>query len=324
MPAVSVARSRRGETRMTKARCVRWLMPSVVALLSLLGFAGLAGADAAIAQAPLDPARVRWAQLEYRASKFLITLSTQINLTVLSAAEAKRALVEPKQGVGLQPTAPQVYRMDLATDLFGQKTAVQLWLDGNAAALQRTVLNTGRKHRYRNFRFTQSGTYSLKRYPRPGEESAAWQNWSEVTEDFYSHGEPARRLVITETGALLYILSASKLEKLGDELTFHVFTNDAIAVVHATVRGHRNLMTNYELIAAEGSRRISGMADLLHIALNVRPLDPSQAMEEPDFMALKGDLDLYLDPASRLVVQLSGKAEVVGALDIKLRKAVLR
>lgn len=309
---------------MIKSRCARLMTMGVVPLVMLLGFGGFAVADTATAQAQLDPSRVRWAQLEYRASKFLITLSTQINLTVLSAAEAKQAFIEPQQGAGLQPAGLQVYRIDLATNLFGQNTAVQLWLDANAAALQRTVLNTGRKHRYRNFRFTQAGTYSLKRYPRPGEESSAWQNWSEVTEDFYPHGEAARRLVITETGALLYILSASKLEKPGDELTFHVFTNDAIAVVRAQVRGYHSLMTNYELITAEGARQITGMADLLRISLNVHPLDPSQAMEEPDFMALKGALDLYLDPVSRLVVQLSGKAEVVGSLDIKLRKAVLR
>lgn len=293
-------------------------------IVMLLGLIGSALADTAPVQASLDPSRVRWAQLEYRASKFLVTLETQIMLTRLGAAEAKQALIAPTLGGGLQPAGPEVYRIDLATDLFGQNTSVQLWLDANAAALQRTVLNTGRKHRYRNFRFTETGTYSLKRYPRPGEESSSWQRWGEVTEDYYPHGEAARGLIITETGALHYILSASKLEKPGDWLTFHVFTSEVIAVVRAEVRGYSRLMTNYERITSKESRRVSGLMDVLHISLNVKPFDPARTMEQPDFMALKGDLDLYLDPKDRLVIQLSGKAEVVGSLDIKLRKAVLR
>lgn len=305
-------------SRMIKARCATLMTMGARIVVLLLALTGAAAADR------LDPARVRWTQLEYRASKFLITLGTQITLTTLRPAEAKPALLEPGQGIALLPAGPQVYRIDLATDIFGQNTSVQLWLDPNAAALQRTVLNTGRKHRYRNFRFTQSGTYSLKRYPKPGEEGSSWQNWSDVTEDFYPHGEAARGLVITETGALLYIMSASRLEKPGDRLTFHVFSSDALAVVQAQVRGYSRLMANYEVVSPEGSRRSDGLIDALHIALHVSPLDPARSMEAPDFMALKGDLDLYLDPANRLVVQLSGKAEVVGSLDIKLRKVVLR
>lgn len=308
---------------MIKARCT--LLSAMAAWKGILLFFALMGtAVADVAPDPLDPSRVRWTQLEYRASKFLITLSTQISLTTLSAAEAKPALLPPGQGVPLQPAGAQVYRIDLATNLFGQNTTVQLWLEPNAAALQRTVLNTGRKHRYRNFRYTQTGTYSLKRYPKPGEERSSWQSWSDVTEDFYPHGEAARGLVITETGALLYIMSASKLEKPGDQLVFHVFTGDALGVVRAQVRGMRRLMANYEMVLPEGARRNDGLVDALHISLNVKPLDPARGMEEPDFMALKGDLDLYLDPVNRLVLQLSGNAEVVGSLDIKLRRAVLR
>lgn len=309
-------------SRMIKARCtILSTMPVWIAIV-FVALTGIASADAA--PDPLDPSRVRWTQLEYRASKFLITLSTQISLTTLSAAEAKQALLPPGQGVALQPSGSQVYRVDLTTNIFGQNTSVQLWLEPNAAALQRTVLNTGRKHRYRNFRYTQTGTYSLKRYPKPGEERSSWQSWSDVTEDFYPHGEAARGLVITETSALLYIMSASQLEKPGDELVFHVFTNDALAIVRARVRGVSRLMANYEWIKPEAAGRSDGMIDALQISLNVKPLDPSRGMEAPDFMALKGDLELYLDPASRLVLQLSGKAEVVGALDIKLRKAVMR
>ena len=39
-----------------------------------------------------------------------------------------------------------------------------------------------------------------------------------------------------------------------------------------------------------------------------------------DFLGLKGDIDLYMDPATRVLVQVSGKADYIGRTDIKLKE----
>ena len=51
--------------------------------------------------------------------------------------------------------------------------------------------------------------------------------------------------------------------------------------------------------------------------MNAIPVDPAGA-DEFDFLGLKGDIDLYLDPDNRVLVQISGKADVIGHTDIKL------
>ena len=40
-----------------------------------------------------------------------------------------------------------------------------------------------------------------------------------------------------------------------------------------------------------------------------------------DFLGLKGDIDLYLDPKTRVLVQISGTVDIVGYTDILLREA---
>ena len=49
-------------------------------------------------------------------------------------------------------------------------------------------------------------------------------------------------------------------------------------------------------------------------------IDPA-ADGDFEFLGLKGDIDLYLDPKTRVLVQISGSLDIVGYTDILLRSA---
>ena len=55
--------------------------------------------------------------------------------------------------------------------------------------------------------------------------------------------------------------------------------------------------------------------------MNAVPIDPSEG-DKFDFLGLKGDIHLYMDPVTRVLLQISGKADIIGHTDITLKEVV--
>jgi hypothetical protein len=53
--------------------------------------------------------------------------------------------------------------------------------------------------------------------------------------------------------------------------------------------------------------------------MNAVPIDPSEK-DDFEFLGMKGDIDLYIDPDTRVLVQISGNADIIGYTDIKLKE----
>lgn len=287
----------------------------------LLGFC-LLSFLAASAHAGQDPvADFRPATLDYRASKLFISAQTQIQQQVISAEQARQQLLSPPEGTALEPAGGNVIKQRLVTEVLGLRSEIDVWLNPDASILQRTSLSSGRKHRYRAYRYTPHGAYSLRLQPANDREAKTHHNnWSRRKETFFDLGQNRGQSAFSEPEALFYLIAVARLSQPGDSLTLPVFDNDRIVLIKVSVIAEEPLRVDFDEIKDGASRRISGTIPTLKARLVATAADPGADGEEFSFLGYKGDVDLYIDPQRRVIVQLSGAYDFLGQVDIRLQR----
>lgn len=289
-----------------------------VALLALLFSLAWTGPGVAAGTA----AAVPWTQIEYAARKFALSTEAQIALSRLPRDQALTQLLAPGEGIGLQPQDPAILLMSVTNSFLGQDSRIQFWFNPDGSTLQRTTVYSGRRLWYRTYRYTETGVYSLKRRPRSGEEKLAAERWTDTAKNFYPYNQVAAAPMITSSEALFYLLSVSNLAKPGDELLLHAFTKTGVAVVRLRGEAFTTVAAEFAEQTAGRTIHVDGDVDVLRIALTARPLQRDQPVEDLNLLGLRGNAELYFDATRRIILQLSGEADVVGDLDIKLRRVV--
>lgn len=272
----------------------------------------------------LDASRVQWSQLEYRASILFMGLDATVELHELPHVPADEIVPLPDDAKGIAPASPSFFRLNINSTFLKQNNRNQLWFNPDGTALQRASLSTGNKLRYRSYRFAETGAYSLKRHPRSGEEKKPFQQWTDTAEDFYPYDATKQPLAITDSQALLYIASAAQLQQPGDSLSFAVFTKTGLGKATLTAQQRINLRVDFDEVTKQGLNSINGNVEVLKCTLTVSPLNSNDPVEDFDLLGLSGDLEIYLEPRRGIILQLSGRAKVIGSLDIKLQRAVLK
>jgi len=269
----------------------------------------------------LDPSRVKWTGLEYKMYVVFFAMNIKTQLKHISQATSKAALITPKEDEGKMPKADPTYRIDLETKIMGRNSFISLWFDPDGTAFQRTQTDTGKKQREKTYRITQNGYYSRQAKPRENEKNLTPDKWTDIGEGRNKFNKfPPAGAVIAEPTALYYLVSASPLNKPGDKFQEFIFTKHGIYQLNLRAVDYQNIEANYK--SNEGGKNKKVWNDeykTLHVTMNAVPIDPAGA-DEFDFLGLKGDIDLYLDPDSRVLVQISGKADYVGHTDIKLKE----
>lgn len=271
--------------------------------------------------ARLDPSRVKWTSLYYKTYILFFSMKIKASLTQIPLASSKKALLTPKEGQGTMPKLDPTYRIDLDTKILGRKSFISLWFDPDGSAFQRTQTDTGSKQRVKTYRILQNGFYSREVKPKENEQALPPNKWTQL-----GHGAktfkklPSAGSVITEPTALYYLVSASSLNKPGDKFQEYIFTKHGIYQLNLHAVDYKKIEVYYA--SREGGKKRSISDDeynTLHIRMNAVPIDPSEK-DDFDFLGMKGDIDLYIDPDTRVLVQISGKADVVGYTDIMLQE----
>ena len=274
-----------------------------------------------LAQDPgLDPSRVEWTGLSYKTRVLFFGMNIEVKLNQISLATSRAALLEPKGGEGTMPQTDPTYRIDLGTRILGRNSFISLWFDPDGAAFQRTQTDTGKKQRVKTYRVLKNGYYSRQAKPTENEKKLAPRMWTDIGEGKNTFNKlPPTGTIITEPTALYYLVSASPLEKPGDKFEQYIFTKHGIYLLDLQAVDYRNIKVKFE--SHQSTRNETVVNDdfsVLHIRLNGVPIDPA-AQDDFDLLGLKGDIDLYMDPESRVLVQISGKIDIVGYTDIRLK-----
>jgi hypothetical protein len=270
----------------------------------------------------LDPSRVKWKSLDYKTHIVFFGMKIKVQMNQISLATSKAALLTPKQGEGAMPQADPTYRLDMATGILGRNSFISLWFDPDGTAFQRTQTDTGKKHRVKTYRILQNGYYSFQAKPKENEKELPADKWSDIGEGNNKFNSlPPAGTVITEPTALFYLVSASPLNKPGDKFQQYIFTKHGIYQVDLHAVDYQKLEVNFKSNQSGKKRSIyNDEFKALHIRMTGIPIDPA-AQGDFEFLGLKGDIDLYLDPETRVLVQISGSLDIVGYTDIVLRSA---
>ncbi len=287
---------------------------------------------ATVASATYDPANVTWSKLELEASKLFLTARSEVELDCRPSSSALGELLDSRlltaladgKGRGLTPRGPQSGVLDIRSRILKRKSDVRFWFDpDDGRALQRSSHDRSKKRlRHRTYRYTQGGVLSHTLTPRNGEGNQPPTGWSQVDAKHFDF-EPLGESSVTEAAGLLYLIPAGEFHSPGDRERLRVFTRGKVREVDVAVAGKERLGVEYvEAKAGGGERPVDGSIDALRVTIRAR----AEGGSDSDFklLGLSGDIDIHLEPRTRVPLLITGKVDVLGTVRLRLRRVVLR
>lgn len=324
------------QLKVSRMRATFYLMPVLLAA-------------SAVTSAAYQPENVPWSRLEFQTKKFLLTASSEVELSGRPSLEAITELLDPvsltagqgRRGdevLGLEPRGDESYRIDIRTRILSRKSRIRFWFDpGDARALQRSSHDVSKKRlRHRTYRYTRGGVFSHTRTPLAGEADRPYTDWNRV-DDLYvafpsgmiepvaatNHGYTRRVGAVTEPAGLLYLVPAGNFHAVGDKDQIHVFSRGKVREVDVVVIGKERLDVDYLERSESGERQIRGRVETLRIGVRPR-VGAGQERSDFKLLGLEGDIDIFIDPKTRVPLLVTGKIPVVGGVRLRLRRAVMR
>jgi len=284
-------------------------------------------------QIKLDPKRVPWTRLSYRIKNFSAEVNVQVQLKSLPAAEIESGLIASPRGVPIKVWRPESNRITvhyIVDSIFKSpvKTINRVWFNPkDATALGRIRLRRGNADFKKVYRFTEQGVFRHRREPKDQQETSQRpEKWTDVKDTFYPYdlgqlGCPN----VTERMVLIYIASAAELSKSMQPLSFCVFGRRQLFHVRFKPEGFHSLKVDFIEKDQQSKIRRQGEVEALKITLEVQPLASDLAkIEDFSFLGFQEDIAIFIDSASDLPIQLSGKIPKVGNVTIKLHEVQLR
>jgi hypothetical protein len=269
---------------------------------------------------------VSWTELRYGARKLLLTAHTEIRVDTLSAREAAAALREVPGGGGIPAGAGSVARITLDTRMpFGREETVTTWVRaGDGTALQTEKLREGKGY-WKLIRYTADGFYQWRAEAQTRAEKAlgheAWGKQRESRHDWKAR--PRVGVPVIDSYALLYLISAARLDRAGRELVVALEADDRLVqlrFVGAEVRSHD----------VDFVRTGRGRDEQVEGAIRVRALwGEATALGEQvegdvatGLLDMKGPVTVLVEEGSGIPVEVQGRVDGIGELKVKLEEVV--
>jgi hypothetical protein len=238
-------------------------------------------------------------------------------------------LIGVPQQVALQASEPQTSLMTVqsAVDpLMGSNELIssQAWfLSDNAAALQRIQLRQGGDMWQNIYRFTSEGAYRLRKKPNSiDEKKLPPEQWTKIKESFYPiDGKKLDCACVLEPSGLLFLAAAINFGVVETPLSVCVFNKEQLHRVTVSMSDGQPLRVNYLEMIGHHEIRTDAIIEGMKLSFQPRALVPADTEPEAfSFLGLRGDFDIFIDPASHLPVQINGQILGFGNVQINLQK----
>ena len=312
-----VSRSKRPAARpvFRQRHCGR-LLPSVLFTVISILIPGIGLSQS------LDPNRIGWSELRFHASKCFISVDAEVELSDVPAGQLDSLLMEPGEGVAVAPSGP-TKELVFTTAAFGRRTRAELLLNARSGGtLQRTSHDSGKRFRHRIYRYTDIGAYQRTRWPVGEDEenlpADQWEQWSEVGEDLRPYPEAVHGKVVTDPGALLYIVGAAPLDKVGDTIEILAYVRKHVHRVQIEVAGMEQLKVDYNQVGGADAGTKKGKHQALKLLVRGESVDDGDSENEFELLGLRGDIDLHIDPETRAPLQIEGRVKIAGHTIMRL------
>ena len=270
----------------------------------------------------LNPDRVRWNRISLEAHKLFISATTTAEWSAEEQAAVSNRLIAAPDARVIAP-GPDVLTLKVRAEMPGISSVTTLWMDpGTANSLQYEIRDSGRRIRERTVRFTDTGAFQSTRRPGKSDDDAVPATWTDKSSGFWDYAQRVDGAPVLDSLALLYAIAASELQQTGDRLEVLVFQARDLVRVVLSVDGTRDTRVAYEATGDDGTSSCRGSVRALRVRLAVLPF--GEAPPDFDFLGLKSDIVVLVEPESRLPLRIEGKASIVGKVTSTLKKARLR
>jgi hypothetical protein len=310
----------------------------IVGLLSILfmlqlGFLTRENQAQSFSDLRLDPERVVWTDLFFKAEHFLVICAIEVQLESFPAAAVEASLMAIPEGVPLQTSTQTVHRVTVNTTidpLFGSTVTLrnQVWFDPKSGnALQRIRFRRGEDDFQKLYRFTKKGVYRLRREPAGKQEiPLPPEQWTDVRETFYPYDLIQIGCIsVTESSVIPYIIASERRPQDSEPLDLCVFHKRLLHHVQIVPTGVKQHEVRYVERSKQAEVQKQGIVDALRLSLRARTLTTIEGEDEDfSFLGLKGDMAIYVDSGSGIPVQISGDIPTIGRVDLTLYDARLR
>jgi hypothetical protein len=307
------------------------VLAGVSILFSLLaGFGAGSSRAQSFTNLELDGGRVSWSKLSFSAKSFVVSVTVEMQLKALPAAEVEAALITSPRGTAIQPSNPDAWHsaVNMIIDpIFRSpvKLMNEVWFNPeNSAALGWLRLDRGEDDQKKIYRFTREGVFRHRIEPGDRQEAKqAPEKWTDVKDTFYPYdlnrlGCPS----VSENLALIYIISAAVDSLSRQPLSVCVFGKRQLHNVRLRSGGIQPLKVDFIEKKAQGDVHRQGKVEALKIMIKATPMAMDQEeVEEFSFLGFHKDIAIFVDPVSRLPIQASGFLPTVGQVDLKLSEA---
>ncbi len=309
-----------------------WLPALFFMAISLTCFSHAAQAQS-YSQIKLDPKQLSWTRLSYKIKTFSADVNVQVQMELLPAAEVESVLIKSSQGVPISTRCPDPGRLTVhygVDSIFRPpvKTLNQVWFNPkDATALGRIRLRRGDEDFKKVYRFTEQGVFRHQREPKDAQELLEQPDrWTDVQESFYAYNPVQLGCPnVTERLVLIYIVSAAELSESMQPLSFCVFGRRQLFHVRLKPDGFQSLKVDFLEKKQQSAIRRRGEVQALKITLETQPLASDlKKVEDFSFLGFQEDITLFIDPLSKLPIQISGHISMVGNVTIRLNEVQMR
>ena len=275
----------------------------------------------------LDPHRVIWSDLSFRAGRTVVDVAIDIRLSPFPAAEFESIWQTYPQPIPLPFVGQEVYKLEVnrvIDHIFSRAVKLSdqiLFNPDRANSLYGVRLRRGKDDIERAYWFTGEGVHRLRRMPKTkGETSLDSAKWTDVKTSFYPYDLTRLECPqVVDPMLLIYLVSAAPINKDSDVLSLCVFGKQQLHQVWLRVRGLQTLEVDYSEKAGAGEIRKKGKVDAMRITLESEPmLENKKNAENFSFLGMQEDITIHIDPELRIPLQVSGKIPTVGAVTLKL------
>ena len=268
-----------------------------------------------------DPDAVRWSTAQFKGSKLMITLNSEVTWRRLPAAEARAQLVDVPKGEPIEPKGDELLYMEFTSRYLGREIVSRLWFEsGNGAVLQYDweELTEGRE-RVKMHRFTDSGVHWERREPRDKERKLPREQWTDTRAKFVSYGSDAAAAgKISEASVLFYAVSAAPLKAVGDTVEVPLFNRDVVRHAIVTLEGTEKISVDYQLTSGGNKQQVKKKVEALRLAVTLAEGDEDGL----DLGGLKRDVKILIDPETRIPLEARGEVDYAGLVRLPLARAV--
>lgn len=280
------------------------------------------GPEPATGAAPTD-AGVPWTQLSFVARKFLLTARATLSARAIPGAETVDILLEPPLGTATPLRGPVLIETRVVSDLpFGRGEETVAWILPGGTALQSLKRGVGRKLYQRQRRYTLEGYYSWRSEPADTlEKGLGPELWSRRDEELVAATPAAdTSLQLTSSYALLYLISAARLDRPDSRLRLDVITNRERLGVEFAAGPSTRLEVDFEQVQGGSSTR-------RREAITVREVFGTPIGDDEDvtmgLMGMRGPLRVFLEEGTGMPVEVRGRAEHLGEIRVRLERVAL-